>query len=1146
MITEKTYFQPSINIRFDFGKTSLYDRYLPTPSHADATMGILKGVLGEGNRSHIIVGSYGSGKSLLGTILAGILTNELDDRLFYLLLSKFQTVDNQIYRLLLDVKEKDKTYIPVVLSGEGANFKRNLLSALYTALRENNFDFTQPIIVTDILNIVDAWKKKYKSTYDEFLLLLEKKTWTIETWRKDIENVNERAIDWFKKIYPTLTSGSKLNLNFDKDLITQLEYITEELRVRNLGLFIIYDEFGRFLQTLPSTSIHETMQDLQDLAEFSNSDNGSNLNVLLITHRNLGQYALRYTDELQKEFQRIEKRYNIYFAKSDPATFIRLASFVTKDYRENKKLPTEEFVNELRYFNLFPDLNMLEIDSLIIKESYPLHPVSIFVLPPLTNIIAQNERTLFTFLESDERGGLKAYYEQCKDWYRVDTVFDYFEPSFSEFEPESLIGQAYTLFQRLQKRLTDSSTRGDELKVIKLLTIWNMAGLYAQQDPNEDFISFALSWNNAHTKSILEKLQAKKAIRYNNALDHWELFEGSSVNIEAEIDRRLQSNPQNKRQKMDLLQSVLYQKYVLPKHYNDVKSITRFAPIIPVYHSELLNQESWQSFSRHQNEADAVIYYVFNDTSTDNHSLLKNLTERSTNEEKAIYASANEDIFPDRYLEQLAMLYLMRDDKYFTSQDKFLNDELNGAITQTTYKINEMLKPITHYQNCTWVYMSECYKIGSSIELSRFLSEQVMERLYRLTPEIRNESFNRRTITKVQKNAALYVLNQIIDHHKTNNISIKGYGPEYLIYATVINNNNIDFNSPNITDKDNLLALRAGLLEVLRQGHGTFSELVKVFENPPYGVRRPVVPLLLAAFLYHEWNYIMFYHNDMFSKKLDADLLYYMVENPEQYSYRYIPFDPRCTGILNTVKTIYSDFIQEDDRHLHPAVLINHVLLRWLRSLPRITQNTKQTSELSNQLKDCIRAGEVQPEIALERLYELCGNGDNLEVFRDVRIECEAYDERHKAGIMTKILQLSGAENIWALQDWAKGKSTIEKSSNLFIKSLITSTESNWVDNICEKIVGVKRENWSDTTDQLFVSQVNGYIESLRDKSPNETYLEVKIGDSSFAIPKVDLSEQSQAMLNATKANMMQLTRRVPKEELQVILLELLKEFTKD
>ncbi|MEB3103318.1 hypothetical protein [Ferviditalea candida] len=1146
MIKEKTYFQPSINIRFDLGKSVLYDRYLPTPSHVDSIVGILKGVQGEGNRSHIIVGSYGSGKSLLGTILAGVLSNDLEDRFFYPLLNKFQTIDDQIHKLLLDIKEKNKTYIPVVLSGEEPNFKRSLLSALYTALCERNLDFTQPIIVSDILSIVDTWKKKYKSTYDEFLVLLKKKTWTIETWRKDIEKVNVKAIDWFKKTYPALTSGSKLSLNFDKDLTTQLEYITEELRVRNLGLFIIYDEFGRFLQTLPSTAIHETMQELQDLAEFSNSDKGSNFNVLLITHRNLAQYALRYSDDLQKEFQRIEKRYNTYYTKSDPATFIRLASFVTREYREANNILSDEFVKELRYFNLFPDLNMFEIDSLVIKESYPLHPVSLYVLPPLANIIAQNERTLFTFLESDERGGLKSYYEQHKDWYRIDTVFDYFEPSFSEFEPDSLIGQAYTLYQRLQKRMTQSQTHEDELKIIKLLTIWNMAALYAQQDPNEDFISFALSWKNDYTKRILENLQTKKAIRYNNTLDHWELFEGSSVDIEAEIESRLQLNPQSKRQKMELLHSVLHHKYVLPKQYNDDKSITRFAPIIPVYYSELLDQETLQTVVLIQRESDAVVYYVFNDTRDEHQSMLKELMERSNNEEKSLYVVANEDVSPDRYLEKLAMIHLMREDKYFTSQDKFLSDELGALVRQLSYKINDTLKPITQFQNCTWIYRGNSYTLSNGIELSKFLSNEVMDRIYCNTPEIRNESFNRRAITKIQKNAAIDVLNQILHSQITNEIDIKGYGPEYLIYATVIKNNNINFSNPNITDQEHLLQLRTELLRILNQRSGRVSALVDVFENPPFGIRKPVVPLLLASLLYHEWNYIMFYHNGMFNNKVDADLLYYMIENPEQYSFKFIPFDPNQSVITKAIKIVFSDYIQEEDERLHPAIFTNRVLLRWLRSLPRITQNTQQTSEITNKVKDCIREGEVQPDIALERLNKLCDNDNKINVLKKVRIECEAYDKRHKDEIEFKILQTAGAETFKKLQKWALEKSIIVKASNPFVKALVMSDESNWVDEICEKIVGVKRENWSDTTDQLFVTQIDSNLESLKTGIASDSILEVRIGDDAIVVPRVELSPKSQSILNSTKANMIQMTRGVPKAELQLLLLELLKEFSKD
>ncbi|MCK8487009.1 hypothetical protein M0651_07495 [Paenibacillus sp. MBLB2552] len=1144
MIKEKVFFQPSINIRFDYGRQILYERYLPTPSHADALKGLLKGFLGEGTRAHIIVGPYGSGKSLVGTILAGIVSKNVSNELFQQVLKKFQSVDDQIHSLLLDVKQTNKTFIPVFLNGNEGNFRRSLLSALYNTLREQDLNFSEPIIVADILRIVDTWKDKYESTYNQFIVLLEEMKWTVDTWRKDIEKVNVSAIEWFKKIYPVLTSGSHLSINFDKDIINQLKYILSELRAKNLGLFIIYDEFGRFLQTLPPTEVHETMQELQDLAEFSNSDQGNNLNMLLITHRNLGQYALRYNEELQKEFQRIEKRYNTYYTKADPSTFIRLSSLLTQDYR-NDKIKVDDFVQELRYFNLFPDLNVFEIDSLVIKKSYPLHPVSLFVLPQLANLVAQNERTLFTFLESDERGGLKSYYERKKDWYRIDSVFDYFEPSFGEFELDSLTGQAYSLYHRLQKRLPESPTYSDQLKVLKLLAIWNISGLYPQQDPNEEFISFAFAWEISWTRLILEQLHSKKVIRFNSAFDYWELFEGSSVDIEASIDERLQSHPLKKRQRMDLLRSVLIHKYVLPKQYNDEKSITRFAPVVPIYQSELNDEGSFQSVFADYDNVDAAIVYVFNDTDTDNESLRKFIKEWSVKKEKILFVTANEGISIDRDIERLAMLHLMRDDKYFISQDKYLLDEIETIISHTIFKLNQALEPITKFQHCSWIYKGEHHTVKSGMALSQFLSD-VMEKIYSDTPEIRNEAFNRNTITKVQRKAAIQVLDKIIQIHKTKNIEIQGYGPDYLIFATVIKNNRINFDHPEITDNESLKKLRNELLDIIEQGSGKVSDLIKIISNPPYGVRKPVVPILFAALLHHEWNYLMFYHNGMFNAKVDGDLLYYVVDNPEQYTFKYLPFNSKYNGLLQIIKGLFEDFIQIEDDYLHPAVFVNQVLLRWLRSLPRITQNTGQLSELANQIKECIRQGEVQPETSIERIHQLCKSINKMEVLSSVRSECEDYNETHKNHIGKCILQAANALSFDELKGWAEKQEAIVKASNPFVQSILTAQVSNWVDHLCEKVVGVKRENWSDTTDQLFISQVNTYLENLKSEINVASYIEIKVGNSSIAIPKVSLSEKSQAIFNSTRANMVQMKRKVPKAEIQILLLELLKEISED
>lgn len=51
---------------------------------------------------------------------------------------------------------------------------------------------------------------------------------------------------------------------------------------------------------------------------------------------------------------------------------------------------------------LFSDTYEEGIDR-VIYDCYPLHPVSTFILPRLSERVAQNERTLFTFISADRR-----------------------------------------------------------------------------------------------------------------------------------------------------------------------------------------------------------------------------------------------------------------------------------------------------------------------------------------------------------------------------------------------------------------------------------------------------------------------------------------------------------------------------------------------------------------------------------------------------------------------------------------------------------------------------------------------------------------------------------------------------------------------
>ena len=66
---------------------------------------------------------------------------------------------------------------------------------------------------------------------------------------------------------------------------------------------------------------------------------------------------------------------------------------------------------------------------------YPLHPVSTFILPRLSERVAQNERTLFTFLSAAGSATLPSYLACSDDRFEFitpDVIYDYFEPLFKK------------------------------------------------------------------------------------------------------------------------------------------------------------------------------------------------------------------------------------------------------------------------------------------------------------------------------------------------------------------------------------------------------------------------------------------------------------------------------------------------------------------------------------------------------------------------------------------------------------------------------------------------------------------------------------------------------------------------------------------
>ncbi|MGB6406868.1 MAG: hypothetical protein WBF39_05280, partial [Planococcus donghaensis] len=612
MITQsKKAFTTSINLKFDIGNKEFVQRYLPTPSHAEFLKGIIGGFLGERkNNSHIMIGPYGSGKSLAATIVADIFSGNINDQDFNRLINKFKDVDQEIFEKLTVAKQASAMFIPVVLSGNEGPFSRTIINSIAKAVKNEGYQIDIPGEIEEIQGIVKNWESEFPKTFNLFKKSLKNRADTLIQWKKELNDNNQKEIKWFIEEYSVLSAGAKFQIDYEANFIDKISHIIAQLKEKNIRIFIAYDEFGRFLQSLEMSQIYKTMQDLQDLAEVAGrSDN--TIQLLLISHKNMSQYMLGHNEEFKAEFQRIEKRFKTYFVESDKATFYRIAQEYTKNMQKDLMLLNLESSDSkwiLKKYNLFSELNHQETEKLIVEGSYPLHPLALFLLPRLSNVFGQNERTLFTFLESEETGGLTNFVTKNKEgMYYPHMLFDYFfQNSMNEFLGDESFGSLKTFAKITNKIKTTKQNKG-QMDLLKMITLWDLSSSTNVVKLNEELLMFGTGQTLEELKLNLDQLVQQKMLRFNRILGQWELNEGSSVLVDEMLNEERTLLKVNNENRLDILKSLLEKKFYLATDYNDEINITRFMQVSILTTEQLLEKDFLEKIKF---DADGYIYYV--------------------------------------------------------------------------------------------------------------------------------------------------------------------------------------------------------------------------------------------------------------------------------------------------------------------------------------------------------------------------------------------------------------------------------------------------------------------------------------------------------------------------------------------------------
>ncbi|MDF2884501.1 MAG: hypothetical protein K0R54_5068, partial [Clostridiaceae bacterium] len=245
-------FQYSINIQYDLNKLDKIKGYIPTSSSVDILRNFLSSFFYDSKeRSNILIGPYGKGKSHLLLILLALISLDKDIEEINILIEKIGKIEVPIKEMINEIRKDNKKILPIIINSNYYDLNQAFLIGLKDALDREELNDLKPNTYFDtILETVTMWQNDYPETFKLFINKLGEQDISIKEFISKVKNYDEKVYIVFKNIHPQIASGIEFNPLINADIIKLYEEINYKLcETKNYnGMFIVFDEFSKFLE----------------------------------------------------------------------------------------------------------------------------------------------------------------------------------------------------------------------------------------------------------------------------------------------------------------------------------------------------------------------------------------------------------------------------------------------------------------------------------------------------------------------------------------------------------------------------------------------------------------------------------------------------------------------------------------------------------------------------------------------------------------------------------------------------------------------------------------------------------------------------------------------------------------------------------
>lgn len=875
------------------------------------------------------------------------------------------------------------------------------------------------------------------------------------------------------------------------------------------GILIIIDELGKFLEYEARHQGTNDIHLLQALAEFAAAGHQVNVMLFVLMHQAFERYAKGLTVQQKNEWTKVQGRFESFsFLESVEQTLRVVAaafdnSTLSSEQRKQLETETARMAKTLAEQKALPSALDEQNASKLFCQCYPLHPLSLLILPVLCQKIAQNERTLFSYLGSSEAHGFKYSLQRLQnvgDWIYPHELFDYFIQNSPVATSDHLTYRRWLEVITALERLCDGSEQQTQL--LKSIGLFNILGTQGGLKASPELVALCFPENQSIDQT-LDQLTKKYVLQYRKFSHEYRVWEGSDFDLETEL-----INTQQQSGLLFLAETLNKRKSLTPvvaRKYSIQYATLRYFE--PMFTDSLSHKKALL-----ETDSPQIIFYLA-ETANDVEKF-HNLKAEDKNP-LAIYVLYQQTAHLKAVISEVLALEKIQHENQVLQGDPVAQRELKDRLNHLQQQEAQLLSAFLEQPECdAWYHKGQQIQLKSRRDLQTQLSK-ILTEVYSQTPIIKNELINRDKLSGQASGAVKKLVSLMLSHSHVEDLGFPAdkFPPEKSIYRALLKetgihreeNGILSFYPPIPDEKYHLNRVWEGIDEFIKpeKGQQILVQLYAHLQKPPFGIKAGVLPLLFISYYLVNQRRLALYEDGIFCPQLGAENFEILIKRPELFSFEAFGTNIQADLFnkyfekLPTKKSIATD----------NASLVDIVkpLAQFIRNLPDYTLATKNLEQQTLAVRDAFFKTQSPIQLLFEQLPIACGYKPFTEqelaqkqypddflndLFKHLKLLQQAYPELLKnfQQQLTDALGLENCETLPQLRAEIKNryqgleKYSHDKELKAFITRLqsIQGNDEAWLESIASLVGKNPPSKWKQENQSQAEYQLSIFAERLK------------------------------------------------------------------